>query len=156
MEKLPITATGFQAMKQELHDLIAQRSDISERIAVARELGDLKENAEYHAAREQQSFNEGKISELEDYIARAEVIDASTLSGNTVKFGATVTLLDEDTEKKVTYQIVGEYEADVENNKISIASPLARAIVGKPTGEIVEFHTPKGEKSYEILSVEYK
>lgn len=154
-EKFPITTQGYDAMKAELATLNGKRSDISERIAVAREHGDLKENAEYHAAREQQSFNEAKIAELEDKLSRAEVIDLSTLSGSTIKFGATVMLLDEDTDTKVTYQIVGEYEANLEQHKVSIASPLARALIGKSKDETVEVRTPKGEKCYTILSVTY-
>lgn len=155
-EKFPITTQGFEAMKAELSHLVARRSEISERIAAAREHGDLKENAEYHAAREQQSFNEGKIAELEDKISRAEVIDLGTLSGDTIKFGATVKLLDEDVEKEVTYQIVGEYEADIERKLISIASPLARALIGKTVEETVEVKTPKGEKCYTILDISYR
>jgi transcription elongation factor GreA len=154
-EKFPITTNGFDAMKAELANLISRRSEISERIATAREHGDLKENAEYHAAREQQSFNEGKVAELEDKISRAEVIDLATLDGDTVKFGATVNLLDEDTDKKVTYQIVGEYEANIENKLVSIASPLARALIGKTVDESVEVKTPKGEKCYTILAISY-
>ncbi len=154
-DKFPITAEGFAAMKEELQELISCRGDISERIAVAREHGDLKENAEYHAAREQQGFNEAKIAELEDRVARAEVIDISSLSGNDVKFGAKVKLLDLDTEAEVVYQIVSEYEADIQARKISIVSPIAKALIGKSIGDEVEVHTPRGEKDYEILSVEY-
>lgn len=155
IDKFPITIAGHEAMKQELHELIGNRSEISGRIASAREHGDLKENAEYHAAREQQGYNEARIAELEDKLSRAEIIDISNLSGDTVKFGATVTLLDEDTGKKVTYQIVGEYEANVEENRLSISSPLARAVIGKTVNEIVDLRTPKGEKTFEILSISY-
>ncbi len=154
-DKFPITIEGYKAIKAELIELITKRHDISQRIAVAREHGDLKENAEYHAAREQQSFNEGKIAETEDRISRAEVIDLKTMSGNTVKFGAHVTILDEDTEKKISYQIVGEYEANIQNGLISIASPLARALIGKTVDETVEVKTPKGEKIYTILKISY-
>ncbi len=154
-DKFPITPKGFEALKLELQQLIARRADISERIATAREHGDLKENAEYHAAREQQSFNEGRVAELEEKVSRAEVIDIASLSGKTIKFGATVTLLDDETSKKMTYQIVGEYEANIEEKKISVASPLARALIGKTVGEHAEVPTPKGEKFYEILTVEY-
>lgn len=154
-DKFPITIQGYEAMKSELATLSAKRSDISERIAAAREHGDLKENAEYHAAREQQGFNEAKIAELEDKLSRAEVIDLLTISGSTVKFGATVVLLDEETDAEVTYQIVGEYEADLEQHKISIASPLARALIGKTKDETVDVRTPKGEKCYTVLSVSY-
>ena len=155
-DKLPITKEGFAALEAELKDLkTVQRPAISQEIATARELGDLKENAEYHAAREKQSFTEGRISELEDKIARAEVIDVSKLSGDTVKFGATVSLQDDDTDEKATYRIVGEYEADITKNKISIVSPLARALIGKKVGALVEVRTPRGEKGYEILAVEF-
>ncbi len=151
----PITVEGHNAMKAELHDYISKRHVISERIAAAREHGDLKENAEYHAAREQQGFNEAKIAELEDKLSRAEVIDISTMHGDTVKFGATVSILDEDTEKELTYQIVGEYEANIEKKKIAITSPLARALIGKKVEESVEVITPKGEKLYTITNISY-
>ncbi len=156
-EKFPITATGFATLEAELKELkTKERAKVSKEIAAAREHGDLKENAEYHAAREKQSFMEGRISELEDKIARGEVIDVSKLSGDTVKFGATIVLLDDETDTKVTYQIVGEYEADIKINKISIVSPLARALIGKSVGDYVEVVTPKGSKGYEIISVEFK
>ena len=119
-------------------------------------MGDLSENAEYHAAREQQSFAEGRILELEDKVARAEVIDISKLSGDSVKFGATVNLIDDETEEAVTYIIVGEYEADISKHRISISSPLARALIGKTVGDLVDVTTPGGTRSYEILSVEFK
>jgi transcription elongation factor GreA len=125
-------------------------------IAQAREHGDLSENAEYHAARDRQSFIEGRVSELEDKISRAEVIDVSKLSGKTVKFGAKVSLIDEDTEKKLIYQIVGQDEADVKRGRIAITSPLARALIGKTVGDSVEVNTPKGEKAYEITRVRFR
>jgi transcription elongation factor GreA len=156
-DNFPITLDGFAKMEAELKDLKkVQRPKLSEEIATAREHGDLKENAEYHAAREKQSFVEGRIMELEDKIARAEVIDISKLANDTIKFGATVTLIDEDTEKEVIYQIVSEYEANLEKNLISIVSPLARALIGKAVGDSVEFNTPRGEKGYEIVKIAYK
>jgi transcription elongation factor GreA len=155
--KFPITTEGFARMEVELKDLkTVQRPQISIEIATAREHGDLKENAEYHAAREKQSFVEGRISELEDRVSRAEVIDISKLSGDTVKFGAKVKLIDDETEKEVSYQIVSEYEADINKNLISIVSPLARALIGKAVGDVVEVITPRGEKGYEVIKVEYK
>ena len=156
-EKAPITLDGFNRIKAELHDLkTTQRNKISQEIATAREHGDLKENAEYHAAREKQSFLEGRVIELEDKIARAEIIDVSKLSGKDVKFGATVTLLDEDTEDRVTYQIVGVDEADIKKGKLSINAPLARALISKSVGDTCDITTPgKGHKSYEILDVAY-
>lgn len=157
MDKFPITTQGFIRMEEELKILkTVDRPAIIIAIAEAREHGDLSENAEYHAAREKQGFIEGRIGELEDKTARAEVIDIATLSGDTVKFGAKVHLLDDDTEAEVSYQIVGEYEADLKKNLISIISPLARALIGKAAGDTVEFRTPGGNKSYEILSVSYK
>ena len=125
-------------------------------IAEAREHGDLSENAEYHAARERQSFIEGRLAELEDKISRAEVIDVSKLSGSQVKFGATVTLVDEDTDEKAAYQIVGQDESDIKTKRLSITSPLARALIGKQVGETVEVSTPGGSKSYEIVKVQFK
>ena len=146
---------GFERIKVELHDLkTVQRTAISKEIAVAREHGDLKENAEYHAAREKQSFVEGRVIDLEDKIARAEVIDTSKLSGNKVKFGAYVKLVDDD-DKEVTYRIVGDYEADISKNLISFASPIARALMGKETEDYVEVTTPRGSKGYEILDVKF-
>jgi transcription elongation factor GreA len=156
-DNFPITTDGFERMEAELKDLKkVQRPKISEEISVAREHGDLKENAEYHAAREKQSFVEGRIMELEDRVARAEVIDISKLSPDTVKFGATVTLIDDDTEKEVTYQIVSEYEADLKKNLISVVSPMAKAIIGKKVEDLVEVRTPRGEKEYEVIKIEYK
>ncbi len=156
MEKFPITKHGYLALQDEVKHLKHnERPAITKAIAEARELGDLSENAEYHAARERQSFVEGRIQELEDKTARSEIIDISKLSGNKVKFGATVHLHDHDTNKAKTYKILGEYEADVDQGIISIVSPLARALIGKSVGEEVEVKTPKGSKSYEIKSVEF-
>lgn len=155
-DKFPITIEGFSRMEEELKDLKSvQRPKISEEIAIAREHGDLKENAEYHAAREKQGMTEARIKDLEGMTAGAEVIDITKLSGDTVKFGAIVKLADDD-DVESTYQIVGKYEADLTQNKISFLSPIARALVGKSVGEEVEVHTPKGVKDYEILSVEFK
>jgi transcription elongation factor GreA len=155
MEKIPMTRAGHTALDQELKKLKSvERPMIIKAIAEAREHGDLSENAEYHAARERQSFIEGRIKEVEAVMARADVIDTSRLSG-AVKFGAIVTLVDEDTEEKRTYQIVGEPEADIENGKLNVMSPLARALIGKDTGDSVEVRTPGGERSYEIISINY-
>ena len=155
-EKVPMTADGMVRLEEELRHLKSvARPEVIRSIAEAREHGDLSENAEYHAARERQSFIEGRVAELEDKIARAEVIDISHLSGKTVMFGATVTLLDEDTEKKLKYQLVGEAEADVKAGRLAITAPLARALIGKQVGESVEVFTPKGEKAYEILKVKF-
>lgn len=157
MEKIPMTAGGLQALEVELRRLTAvERPRIIQAIAEARTHGDLSENAEYHAAKEQQSHNEGRIAELEDKVSRAEVIDVSKLSGNTVKFGATVTLVDEDTEEKKVYQIVGEMEADVKDGRISITSPIARALIGKTKGDTVEVTAPGGARSYEIINVQFR
>lgn len=158
MEKFPITAEGFARMEAELKHLKAvERPAVIRAIAEAREHGDLSENAEYHAAREKQSFIEGRVLELEATVSRAQVIDVAALKGSTtIKFGATVTLLDEDTEEKVTYQLVGEYEADIKAGKLSITAPLARALINKKVGDAVEVITPKGGKSYEVLKVEYR
>ncbi len=151
-----MTIGGHEALSNEVQRLKGpERQRIIQAISEARAHGDLSENAEYHAAKEQQSHNEGRILELEDMLSRAEVIDIKSLSGNSVKFGATVELVDEDTDAEVTYQIVGEYEASVENGKISIASPIARALIGKELGDSVEVNTPGGGKLYEILSVKY-
>ena len=157
MSKFPITKQAYAKLEQEVKKLKHEdRPRIVEAIATARDLGDLSEIAEYHAAREQQSFAEGRILELEDKVARAEVIDISKLSGDSVKFGATVNLIDDETEEKVTYIIVGEYEADISKHRISISSPLARALIGKSVGDLVDVSTPGGTRSYEILSVEFK
>lgn len=157
MEKIPMTAAGYAAMEKELKHLKSvERPRIIAAISEARKHGDLSENAEYHAAKEQQGLNEARVAELEDMLARAEVIDVSKLSGGTVKFGATVKLVDEDTDEEVTYQIVGDSEADVKEGKISISSPIARALIGKSAGDSVEVATPGGGKSYEILKVQFK
>ena len=156
VEKLPITASGFAALEDELkRRQQIERPRIIQQIAEARSHGDLSENAEYHSAKEQQSLNEGRIAELEDKIARADVIDLSKLSGKTVKFGAIVTLVDEDTDEEKKYQIVGETEADVKSGRVSISSPIARALIGKTVGDTVEVNTPGGGKSYEILKVAF-
>ncbi|GIL39568.1 transcription elongation factor GreA [Rhodospirillales bacterium TMPK1] len=157
MDKVPMTAGGFQRLQDELKQLKSvERPAIIRAIAEAREHGDLSENAEYHAARERQSFIEGRVGELEDRISRAEVIDPKTLSGTNVKFGATVTLVDEDTDEKTSYTLVGEFEADISNGLLSITSPLARALIGKTKGDSVEVVTPGGSKAYEILKVAFK
>jgi len=155
MEKIPMTRAGFDALDAELKTLkTAERPAVIKAIAEAREHGDLSENAEYHAAREKQSFIEGRIKELEAILGRAEVIDPSKMSG-AIKFGATVTLVDEDTDEERTYQIVGEAEADLERGLLNMKSPLARALIGKDEGDSVEVRTPGGERSYEILTVRY-
>jgi len=157
MTKIPMTADGFQRLEEELRHLkMNERPAVIRQIAEAREHGDLSENAEYHAARERQSFIEGRVAELEDKIARAEVIDVSKLSGKQVKFGATITVVDEDTEEKNSYQIVGPDEADIREKRLSITSPLARAVIGKKVGDTVEVTTPNGSKSYEIVRVAFK
>jgi transcription elongation factor GreA len=157
MDKIPMTAAGYSALETELkHCQQIERPRIIQQITDARTHGDLSENAEYHAAKEAQSLNEGHIAELEDKLARAEVIDVSKLSGDTITFGATVTLVDEDTEKKTVWQIVGEPEADAKKGRISITSPLARALVGKKKGAQVEVVTPGGAKAYEVMKVEWK
>jgi len=157
MEKIPITASGFAALEAELRRRQAEeRPRIIQQITEARGHGDLSENAEYHAAKEQQSLNEGRIAELEDKISRAEVIDVSKLSGDTVTFGATVTLVDEDTDEKKVWQLVGETEADAKAGRISITSPLARALIGKKKGASVEVNTPKGAKAYEVVKIEWR
>jgi transcription elongation factor GreA len=156
MDKLPITAAGHAALEAEfLRRQQIERPRIIAAIAEARSHGDLSENAEYHSAKEAQSHNEGRIVELEDMLQRAEVIDVSKLTGATVKFGATVTLIDEDTEAERVFQIVGETEADVKSGKVSISSPTARALIGKKSGDSVEVNTPGGGKSYEIVKVAY-
>ena len=151
-----MTPSGFKALEEELKDRQqVQRQRIIAAISEARAHGDLSENAEYHAAKEQQSHNEGRIAELESLISRAEVIDVTKMSGDTVKFGATVTLLDEDTEEEKTWQIVGDNEADAKAGRISISSPLARGLIGKKMGTSVEVNAPKGAKSYEIVSIRW-
>ena len=157
MAKIPLTTNGYSKLQSELKQLInVERPNIIKAISEARTHGDLSENAEYHSAKEKQSFIEGKIAELESIIAQADVIDVSKLSGKEIKFGATVTVTDEDTGQKSIYQIVGESESDIKNNKLSISSPLARALIGKEKGSIVEFDSPKGIKTYSIKSVKYK
>ena len=157
MERFPITADGASRMQDELRNLKAvDRPAIIKAIAAAREHGDLSENAEYHAAREQQSFIEGRIMELEDKTSRMDIIDVKALKGKQVKFGATVTVADEDTDEKSTFQIVGEYEADPGNGRISVTSPIARALIGKTAGDSAEVNTPRGQKDYEIIKVGYK
>ncbi len=151
-----MTAAGLSRLEDELRQLkTTARPEVIRAIAEAREHGDLSENAEYHAARERQSFIEGRVGELEDKIARSEVIDIASLSGNTVKFGATVTVADEDTDEKLTYQIVGELEADIKAGKLSVTAPLSRALIGKEVGDSVEVSTPVGEKGYEIIKVKF-
>jgi transcription elongation factor GreA len=157
MEKIPMTAAGYSALETELkHRQQVERPRIIQQITDARTHGDLSENAEYHAAKESQAHNETRIAELEDKIARAEVIDVSKLSGDTVKFGATVTVVDEDTDEKKVWQIVGEPEANAKEGKISISSPLARALVGKKKGASVEVVTPAGAKAFELVKVEWR
>ena len=152
-----MTAEGHAALDVELKNLkTVERPNIITAIAEAREHGDLSENAEYHAAKEKQSFIEGRVAELEDKLARADVIDTSKLTGTTVRFGATVTIMDEETEEESRYKIVGEDEADVASGKISITSPIARALIGKDIEDVVEVSAPGGAKSYEILNVEFK
>ncbi len=155
MDKIPMTRAGNDALNDELKQLKSvERPAVIKAIAEAREHGDLSENAEYHAAREKQSFIEGRVKELEGILSLAEVIDPSQLSG-TIKFGATVKLVDEDTDEEKTYQIVGEPEADIEAGKLNIKSPLARALIGKEEGDSVEVRTPGGEKAYEILEINW-
>lgn len=157
MQKVPMTAAGFDRLEIELRHLKAvERPAVIRAISEAREHGDLSENAEYHAAKERQGFVESRVLELEDKLRRAEVIDVSRLNGKQVKFGATIVLADEDTDEELTYQIVGTDEADIKAGLLSITSPLARALIGKSTGEQVEVTTPGGSKSYEIITVEYK
>jgi transcription elongation factor GreA len=157
MEKIPMTAAGYAALETELkHCQQIERPRIIQQITDARTHGDLSENAEYHAAKEAQSHNEGRIAELEDKLARADVIDVSKLSGDTIKFGATVTLVDEDTDKKMVWQIVGEPEANAKEGKISVTSPLARALIGKAKGATVEVNAPGGAKGYEVKKVEWR
>ncbi len=156
MNKVPMTGGGFATLKEELRwRQQEERPRIIEAISEARSHGDLSENAEYHAAKEAQSLNEGRVNELEDLIARAEVIDVSKLSGDKVKFGATVVLVDEDTEEQKTYQIVGDQEADVKSGRVSISSPIARALICKEVGDAVEVNAPGGARGYEIVEVQF-
>ena len=156
MDKFPLTKEGFTALEQELKNLKGvERPNIIAAIAEARSHGDLSENAEYSAAKEKQSFIEGRIQELEAVISRAQVIDPSLNKGDIVRFGAVVLVVDEDTDKESKYQIVGDYEADIEKNKISLSSPLAKALIGKEVGDVAEYTAPGGKKSVEILEVIY-
>ncbi len=156
-DKVPMTLAGFARLEEELRHLKSvERPAVVKAIAEAREHGDLSENAEYTAARERQSFIEGRVMELEDKISRAEVIDVAKLSGKVIKFGATITLVDEDSEEEVQYQIVGQDESDIKDGRLSISAPLARALIGKTVNDTVEVSTPSGSKSYEVLKVAYK
>src|SRR5918998_1533819 len=156
MEKVPMTGEGYKALDEELKRLKSvERPSVIAAISEARSHGDLSENAEYHAAKDQQGWIEGQIAEIEDKMARAQVIDVAKLSGKQVKFGATVSVVDEDTEEEARYQIVGEHEADVKKGKVSVTSPIARAMIGKEMGDVVEVNTPGGVKAYEILKVEW-
>lgn len=156
MEKVPMTVEGYRSLDEDLKRLkTLERPAVIAAISEARAHGDLSENAEYHAAKERQGWIEGRIAEIEDKIARAQIIDVSKLSGSQVKFGATVTVVDEDTEDEGRYQIVGEHEADVKGGRISLSSPLSRAMIGKEVGDVVEVNTPGGVKAYEILKVEW-
>ena len=157
MDTIPMTAAGYAVLEEELkHRQQVERPRIIQQITDARTHGDLSENAEYHAAKEQQSLNEGAIAELEDKLARAEIIDVSKLSGETIKFGATVTLVDEDTDKKHVWQIVGEPEADAKKGRISITSPLAKALIGKAKGAQIEVNAPGGARAFEVKKVEWR
>jgi transcription elongation factor GreA len=156
MEKVPMTGEGYTVLDEELKRLkTRERPSVIAAISEARQHGDLSENAEYHAAKERQGWIEGRIAEIEDKIARAQIIDVSKLSGSQVKFGATVSLVDEDTDEATRYQIVGEHEADVRSGKISVSSPLARAMIGKEKGDVFEVNTPGGVKAYEIMKVDW-
>lgn len=156
MDKFPLTKRGYLQLEQELKNLKGvDRPNIIAAIAEARSHGDLSENAEYSAAKEKQSFIEGRIQELEAVISRAQVIDPTTMSGDVVRFGATVLVADEDTDAEKEYQIVGDYEADIEKNLISVSSPIAKALIGKEVGDTVEFMAPGGKKAFEILVVKY-
>ncbi|MCH8137939.1 MAG: transcription elongation factor GreA [Proteobacteria bacterium] len=157
MEKIPMTTGGYERLVDELKHLkTVERPQVIRAIAEAREHGDLSENAEYHAARDRQGFIEGRLAELEDKLSRAEVIDVSSLKGGVVRFGATVRIIDEDTDAKTTYQIVGADEADIDSGLLSVISPLARALIGKKKGDAADVSTPGGHKFYEIVSVRYK
>jgi transcription elongation factor GreA len=157
MDKIPMTREGHEALQAELRNLkTVERPAIVKAIAAAREHGDLSENAEYHAARERQSFIEGRIGELEDVTKRAEIIDTSKLKGKTVRFGAKVKLADEETDEETTYQLVGEFEADIEQRKISIASPLGKALIGREVGDNVEVTTPNGVRYFEVVAVRFR
>ena len=156
MNKIPMTANGYDNLQKDLKKLLNEdRPNIIEAIAEARSHGDLSENAEYQYAKEQQSLIEGKIADLESAVSRAEVIDVKSLEGDDIKFGATVEIEDDDTGEKAIYQIVGEYESDIKNNKLSVTSPLARGLINKSIDDVVEINSPKGQKSYTIKSVKY-
>ena len=157
MERIPMTAEGYKTLEDEINHLkVVERPTVIRMIEEARAHGDLSENAEYHAAKERQAFIEGRVVELEDKLSRADIIDISKLSGGTVKFGATVTLIDEDSDSKVKYQLVGDLEANAKKGRISISSPIARALIGKAKGDTVEVAAPGGARSYEILKVEFR
>ena len=157
MNKIPMTSLGYNKLQDELKKLVNQdRPNIIATISEARGHGDLSENAEYQYAKEQQSLIEGKISELESVISLAEIIDVAKLSGNEIKFGATVKILDDETNQESSYQIVGEYESDIDNKKLSINSPLARGLIGKSKNDVVEINSPKGTKVYTVMDVKYK
>ena len=156
MQRFPLTRPGYESLKEELRHLKQiERPEVIKAIEEARKHGDLSENAEYHAAREKQGFIEGRIKELEFKIGRAEIIDVSKLSGDTVKFGATVKIVDEDTDEEKTFQVVGEEESDITKGKLSVASPLAKALIGKKKGDSVEVKAPKGSRYYEILTIKF-
>ncbi|MCP5365274.1 MAG: transcription elongation factor GreA [Hyphomicrobiales bacterium] len=156
MEKVPMTRDGLAQLEDELKRLrMEERPAVIRAIAEAREHGDLSENAEYHAARERQSFVEGRVAELEDIISRAQVIDTSGLNDNRIRFGATVSLCDEDTEEESTFTLVGSHEADASNGRLSVTSPLGKALIGKGVGDNVEVNTPRGARSYEVMKVRY-
>ncbi len=157
MDKFPLTKSGFEALEKELKNLKAvERPNIIAAIAEARSHGDLSENAEYSAAKEKQSFIEGRIQELEAVTSRAQIIDPTQNSGNVIRFGATVVVVDGDNDNECQYQIVGDYEADITQNRISVSSPLARALIGKEVGDMAEYVAPGGKKSFEIIEVVYK
>jgi len=156
MDKVPMTAEGLKRLEAELKRLKDERPIISKAIGVAREHGDLSENAEYHAAKERQGFIEARLKEIEGVVSHAHVIDPATLSGDVVKFGATVKVVDEDTDEEATYRIVGSHEADAGNGTISVTAPLARALIGKTIGDSVEVAAPKGDRSYEIVAVDFE
>tara|TARA_B100001123_G_scaffold116415_1_gene135587 strand:+ start:2639 stop:3112 length:474 start_codon:yes stop_codon:yes gene_type:complete len=157
MEKAPMTLQGFNDLETELKRLkTGERPNVIKAIAAAREHGDLSENAEYHAARERQAFIEGRVGIIEDLLSRAEVIDVSAIKGKVIKFGATIRVADEETDAKTTYQLVGEHEADIKSGKLSISSPMARAMIGKTISDSIEVTTPGGTKAYEIITVKYK
>jgi len=156
MDNIPMTPEGLATLEDELKRMrTEERPAVIRALAEAREHGDLSENAEYHAARERQSFIEGRVAELEDIISRADVIDTTNMSGNVVRFGATVQLADEDTDEETTYTIVGSHEADIASGRLSVTSPLGRALIGKTLGDVVEVTTPRGSKSYEVVNVGY-